>query len=123
MLEALGFVVDFLDGIVEDLVEEGLDQPMMADDFEGALASCAGEADAAVALVIDERALGGGEFLNHVGDGGHGDVQAVGQFLAADTPGSAVSEGKDGLEVIIDGLGVGFRRAAPDHIFLFSTRD
>ena len=128
VLEALGFVDGLRpDGIVEDLVEEGLEQPVVADDLEGAPAFLpAGQALTPRWRLVDRRDGGSAaaSFLQHVGDGGHGDVQAVSQTPCCRYAGfRRLSEGKDGLEVIIDGLGVGFRRAAPDHIFLFSTRD
>ena len=39
VLQALGFVVQLVDFVVEHAVEEGLDEAVVADDFEGAAAS------------------------------------------------------------------------------------
>ena len=36
MLEALGFRVDFFDGVIEQFVEEGFDEAVVAEDLEGA---------------------------------------------------------------------------------------
>ncbi len=35
MLQALGLIVQFVDGVVQNLVEKGLDQPMMTNNLEG----------------------------------------------------------------------------------------
>lgn len=52
MLEALGLVVDLVEGVIEDLEEEGFEEAMVAEDLEGAETAGFGEADAAVALVV-----------------------------------------------------------------------
>ncbi len=66
VLEALGLLVHFVPGIVEDLVEEGLDEAMMADDLEGAFLSGFRELHAVVLFVDDQGWAEGGEFLEHV---------------------------------------------------------
>jgi hypothetical protein len=54
VFEALGLFVDLFDGVVEDLVEEGLDEAMVADDFECAALAGGREQDAPVAFVFDQ---------------------------------------------------------------------
>lgn len=79
VFQALGLVVQLVQVVVEHAMKEGLDETVMADDLEGTAATQRREADAAVALVVDKRVLGGGELLQHVGDGGGRDFEALGQ--------------------------------------------
>ena len=104
VLKAFGFAVKFVERVVEDFEEEGFYEAVVADDFERAFAAGGGEADAAAALVLDERAVLDGELLQHVGDGGRGDAEARGELGAADAALLAAAERIDGLEVVVNGL-------------------
>ena len=70
VLEALGLLVHLFHGVVEDLVEEGLDEAMMADDLERAPLAGRRELHAAVASRSRRGAVPRGELLEHVGDRG-----------------------------------------------------
>jgi hypothetical protein len=107
VLEAFCFLVDLVPWIAEDLVEEGLDETMVADDFEGALATGLGEFDAMVFAVDHHGGLGGGEFLEHVGDGGAGDGEMVCDLGAGYLALFASAEFEDGLEVVVHGFAAG----------------
>jgi hypothetical protein len=118
VFEALCFLVNFVPGIVEDLVEEGLEEAMMADDLEGALLSGLRELDAVMLLVDDERWLLRGQLLQHVGDGGCSDRQMGCDFGAGNLAFRSSAQLKDCFEVVIDGFAargggyaVGFGRA------------
>lgn len=84
VLEALGFFVDLFDGVIKDLVEEGFDEAVVTEDFERSAFAGGGELDAAMALVFHEGCGGGRQFLQHVGDGGGGDAEVVGERGAGD---------------------------------------
>lgn len=101
VLEALGLLVDLVPGVVEDLVEEGFEEAMVADDLEGALAACAGELDAVVFAIENHGRLGGGELLEHVGGGGSADGELDGDLGAGDLAFFASAELEDGLEVVV----------------------
>ena len=117
VFEALGLFVELFDGVVEDFVEEGLDEAVMADDFEGAAAAGGREQDAAVAFVLDEGLGGGGELLEHVGDRGWSYAEVGGEGIAGDAAGMALAQSEDGLEVVVDGFGAAIQRAAFGHGF------
>jgi len=104
VLEALGFVVQFVEGIIQDFEEEGFDEAVVTDDLQRALTARGGETDAAAALVLDERTALGGELLQHVGDGGGGDVEARSELRTADAALLTAAERVDGLEVVVDRL-------------------
>lgn len=104
VLEALGFVVELFDGVVEDFVEEGFEQAMVADDFERAAAAAGGEDHAAVALIAEQRLRLRGEALQHVGGGGWGDVEVFGDLGVGDLAGVVSAKGVNGLDVVVDRL-------------------
>ncbi len=78
VLEAFGFVMEFVKGIMKHFKEESFDESVMADDFQRALAAGCRETDSAATLVLDERAVLGGELLQHVSDGGRCDAESFG---------------------------------------------
>jgi hypothetical protein len=102
VLQALGLVVQLVDLVVEHAMQEGLDEAVVTDDLEGAAAARGREPDTAVALILDQRILRRGQFLQHVGDGGRGHFQAFGQGGRADAAALAATQGKDGLEIVVD---------------------
>jgi hypothetical protein len=102
VLEALGLGVNLFEGVIEDLEEKGFNKAMVAEDLEGAFAAGRGETHAAMQLVVDGRAGGGSELLQHVGNGGGGDAEVVSEALAGDALAGGTGEGEDGLEVVID---------------------
>ena len=126
MLEALGFVVDLFEGVIEDLEEKGFKETMVAENFEGAFAAGRGETHTAMQLVVDGRAGGAGEFLQHVGDGGGGDAEVVGEALTGDALAGGAGEGEDGFEVVIDRLGIGVgtagRHGSPANLLHWKAR-
>jgi hypothetical protein len=54
MLEALRFFVNFVPRVVEDIVQEAFEQPMMANDFKGALSARWRKAYPVVLLITHE---------------------------------------------------------------------
>ena len=82
VFEAFGLLMDFVPGIVENLMEEGFEEAVMADDLKGAPFSRLGELYSVVLLIDDERRFLQGELLQHVGDRRSGYVQ-VGRDLGA----------------------------------------
>lgn len=104
VLQALGLVVEFVQFIVEHAMQEGLDQSVVADNFEGAAAARGRKDDTAVALVFDQRILRSGELLQHVGDGSRGHLEALGKRAGSDTTAFRATEGKNGLQVVVDRL-------------------
>jgi hypothetical protein len=101
VFEALGFVVQFTQGIAEHLEEKSLEEAVMANDLERPLTAELRETHTAVRLIFDERRRGEGQLLKHVGDGGRRYGKAVGQLLAADTALLVTTEGEDGFEVVV----------------------
>ena len=60
MLQALGFVVDFIPGKIEHVVKETFQQAMVAQNFQGSALSEFGEADTVMLFVLHKgRALVG----------------------------------------------------------------
>ncbi len=68
-----------------------------------------------MAFVLDEGGRGGGELLEHVGDGCGGDAEAGGERGAGHAALLGAAEGEDGLEVVVDGFGTGCGFAAGGH--------
>ena len=73
MLEHLRFGVHLVPGHAEVLDEEQLDEAVVADDLERHAPAALGEADAAVALVLDEPECR--ELAEHPRDGGGADLE------------------------------------------------
>lgn len=107
MFEALGLLVDLVPRVVEDFVEEGFEEAMVTNDFEGALAAGLGEMDSAMLLVGDERGLEGGELLQHIGDGGGRDGEMGCDLGGGNLALGTAAELEDGLEIVVDGLAAG----------------
>jgi hypothetical protein len=79
VLQTLGFVMQLVQIKVEHAMKEGLDEAMMANDLQSAPTPRRRKDDAAVALVFDQWILRGGQFLQHVGDRGGRNLEALGQ--------------------------------------------
>ena len=73
MLEHLGLGVHLVPGHAEALDEEQLDEPVVPDHLERDAPPALGEADAAVALVLDEAERR--ELAQHPRDGGGADLE------------------------------------------------
>jgi len=121
VFEAFGFVVEFVERIVEDFEEEGFYEAMVANDFQRAFAAGSGQADTTSTLVGDERAALGGKLLQHVGDGGWRDAEVRGELRAADAALLGATEGVDGFEVVVNRLagavlGAGLHKASLLHL-------
>ena len=102
VLEHLGLGVHLVPGHAEALDEEQLDEPVVADHLERDAPAALGEADAAVALVLDEAE--GRELAQHPRDGGGADLE---QGREVGRRGGAVArlERVDRLRVVLHGGG------------------
>jgi hypothetical protein len=121
VLEAFGFVVQLVECVAEDFEEEGFDEAVVAHDLQRAAAAGGREPDAVATLVLDERTVLGSKLLQHVGDGGRSDTEALGKLGAADTALLAATERVDGFQVVVDGLagaalGAGLHDASLVHL-------
>jgi hypothetical protein len=99
--------VDLLEGVIEDFEEKGFNEAVVAENLEGAFAAGRGETHAPVQLVVNGRVGDGGKLLQHVGDGGGSDAEVVGEALAGNALVGGTGESEDGLEVVVDRLGIG----------------
>jgi hypothetical protein len=63
MLQAVGFGVHFVPIVTQHLVQEHLQQAVMAQHFQGHLLAVRRQQHPAVLLVIHQRRVGGGQLL------------------------------------------------------------
>jgi hypothetical protein len=78
VLQALGFIVQLVDVVVKHAMKEGLYQAVMPDNLECAAPAHVGKTDTAMAFVFHQRALRGGQLLEHVRDGSGRYLEAIG---------------------------------------------
>ena len=102
VLQALGFIVQLVDFVVEHAMEESLDQAVVTDDFECPTAPGGRQADTTMTLVLDQRVLRGGKLLQHIGDGSRRYLEARGQRGAADAAALRSTQSEDGLQIIVN---------------------
>ena len=102
MLEHLGLRVHLIPGHAEALDEEQLDEPVVADHLEGDAPAAFGEADAPVALVLDEPERR--ELAQHPRDGRGADLEE-GRKVGGRGGAVAGFEGEDRLRVVLHGHG------------------
>lgn len=77
VLQAFGFIVNLVDGIVENLIEKGLNQSMVADNLQRASLASAGETNPIMSLVIDKWWRGSCELLDHACHGRRCDSKSL----------------------------------------------
>ena len=112
MLKTVGLLVDLVPGIAERLNQIGFQKAVMADDFQGRAPSGFGQGDTLVLLVQDQRGCGGGEALDHAGDGGGSNIQTLGKIIRAGRN-AAFAQIINLLQVILNGLGKNFLHKIP----------
>ena len=83
VLQAAGFLVDFVPTVSERLHQPGFEQAVVAEDFQRSAFAFRGERDALVFLVIHQGRFCGGQFLHHASDRGGLDPQPSGQVVGA----------------------------------------
>ena len=66
VFQAFGFIMQFLNGVVQYLVEKGLDQSMVPNDLKSAFSASSRKADTIVSLIVDKSRLDRCQLLDHV---------------------------------------------------------
>ena len=88
---------------------------MMAQDLCSPALPHLGKDNAVVFFVLDKRWPLAGQLLQHPGHGGSAHVQMTGQGIAGYALFFRTAQLKDGLEVVIDGFGRGWRASFSFH--------
>jgi len=108
MLQAFGFVVHFIPGKIENIVQESLEQAMMALNFQSPPLTQFREDNSVVLLIFHERWAFGGKLLEHSGNRGRPHLQVGRQSAARDPFTGGTAQYQNRFEVIVDSLR-GFR--------------
>ena len=77
VFKPFGLLMDFLNGVIEHLVEEGLYQPMVAQHFERTASPFRRKANTAMFFVLHVGLRSRSKLLQHVRDGCRRDSQAL----------------------------------------------
>jgi hypothetical protein len=101
MLQTFGFLVQFVDRVIEHTEKEGLDQPVMANDLKSPLSAVFRKPDTSMRLILDEWMVGSSELLQHVGDRGRSNPEPSGQFVAPDAAVVCFAQSEDRFQVIV----------------------
>lgn len=104
MFESFGFIMNFVPGIFEKIVEEAFEQAMVPENFERARGSCRGETHAAMLLILHEGRFLCGELLQHSCDGRGADAEVLRERGAGHQGLFFATEFKDGFQIIVDGF-------------------
>ena len=80
----------------------------MANDLQSSPTAGYRQANAFAALVIDEGFGLDRQLLQHVGHRCRSDIEASGEFRSADPASFIAAQREDGLQVIVDRLGISF---------------
>ena len=109
VLQALRLIMNFIPGKIEHIMKESFEQTMMAQDLCSPTLSHRRKDNATVFFVLDKRWPLTGQLLQHPGHGSSTDVQMTGQGIARYSLFFRTAQLKDRLEVVIDGLGRGWK--------------
>lgn len=104
MFQTLSLVVKFLYRVAQHFEQECLDEPMMTNDFQGALSACRRKFYPASPFVLQQGFGRCRQLLEHVGHGGRCNLQPRGQLRTADASLLVAAQAVDRLEVIVDGF-------------------
>jgi hypothetical protein len=102
MLQPLRLFVNLVPGVIEKVVQEPFQQPMVANDFQSALSSGWRKAHAVVLLVADERGMISRQLLQHPGHGSRANAEPLRQRIAGNTILLRAAQFEDGFEVVVD---------------------
>jgi len=109
VLQPLSFIMQFINGVIEDLKEKRFDQPMMPHNLQGASPPGARQLYAFASFIVHQRFRFACELLEHIGNGRRRNIKTRGQFRAADSSALVPADGVDSLQIIVDR----FRIAVP----------
>jgi hypothetical protein len=102
VLQPLCFFMNFIPGILEDIMKEQFDEPVMPDKLPGPPSACRSEPDTAMFLVLDQKRLPGGKLLKHLRNRSGPNAKMRRQIVASYGFVLRTVQGKDRLEVIVD---------------------
>ena len=102
VLQPLGFIVQLINGVIEDLKEKRFDQPMMPHNLQGASSPGTRQRHAVASFIVHQRFWLARELLEHIRDGRRRNIKARGQFRAADSSALVPADGVDSLQIIVD---------------------
>ncbi len=101
MFQPFRFLVDLVPRIVQEIVEEALQQTMMAKNLQRAHLSRRRQKHAMMLLVFHKRGLLRRELLKHPGDGCRAHAKMKSQSVAGDTFFFDASDFVDSFEIIV----------------------
>jgi hypothetical protein len=116
VLQAFRFIMNLVDGIVENLVKKGLDQSMMTNDLQRASLARARKTNPTMPLIVDKGRRGRCEFLCHAGHRCRRNAKLPRQFSTADTL-LSTTQMEDRLQIVIHGLCVRKLLSASRHLW------
>src|SRR5579862_3678752 len=115
MFKPFSLLMNFFHRIIENLVEIGLDQPMMAEYFQCAAPSFRRQSNTAPLFVFHIRWSSRSELLQHVRDRCGRDSQTLSEGSTRNGLPFRTTEGKDRLQVVVHGLSIDVHLAIRGH--------
>ena len=111
MLQPFRFFVHLVPGVVQELVQEAFQEPVMAQHFESAPPSGGAQPHATMLFVKDVRRPLRGQLLQHPRNGGGADAQMRRQGIARNALTGGTAQLEDGFQIVVDRFGSGRRRS------------
>lgn len=104
MFQPFRLIVNLVPRVVEEIMEETLQQAVMAKNFQSAPLSGRRQTHAAMFFVFHKRRLLRRELLQHSGYGGGADAEVLRERIAGDPLLFSAAELQDGFQIIIYGF-------------------
>ena len=106
MFQPFGLVVNLVPRVVEEIMEETLQQAVMAKNLQSAHLSGRCQTHAVVLFVFHERRLLRRELLEHSGDGSRTDTEMLGEGVAGHPFLFGAAQLQDGFQIVVYGFRV-----------------
>ena len=102
MFQPFRLVVNFVPGVVEEIVQETLQQTMVAKNLQSAHLPGCGQTHAVVLFVFHKRRLLRRELLEHSGDGSRTDTEMLRESVAGHPFLFGAAQFQDRFQIIVD---------------------
>ena len=106
MLQTLGLFMDFVPRIIENVVQEAFEQPVMANHFQSASSAGWRKTHTVVLFITHEGGALAGELLKHSRNGSGAYSEPFRQRITRYPVVSRAAQLKNGLEIVVDGFTV-----------------
>lgn len=102
VFEPFGFLMDLIPAVVEKIVKEAFEQPMVPNDLQSSFLTGCAQPRAVMFFIFNKRWLNRSQLLQHSGHRSGPDSQALSQCVTGYFALFRAAELQDGLEVVVD---------------------